>query len=170
METTNEELQSTVEELETTNEELQSTNEEMETMNEELQSTNEALQAINDELRRRSEELRSLNDGVVVVDRGLNVLAWNHKAEDLWGLRTDEVRGKNFLNPDIGLPVAQVKHAMWDCLSEKTEYAKVALEATNRRGKTIQVEVSCTPLRGPDHTMQGVILMIQEKRPEGESA
>ena len=44
LETTNEELQSTVEELETTNEELQSTNEELETMNEELQSTNEELE------------------------------------------------------------------------------------------------------------------------------
>ena len=56
LETTNEELQSTNEELETTNEELQSTNEELETMNEELQSTNEELETINDELRQRSDE------------------------------------------------------------------------------------------------------------------
>jgi two-component system CheB/CheR fusion protein len=57
LETTNEELQSTNEELETTNEELQSTNEELETMNEELQSTNEELQALNEELHERTQQL-----------------------------------------------------------------------------------------------------------------
>src|SRR5207253_247755 len=104
LETTNEELQSTVEELETTNEELQSTNEELETMNEELQSTNEELQTINEELRDRSEDytransflesiLTGVRSAVIVVDRELHVLAWNNRAEDLWGLRGDEVRG-----------------------------------------------------------------------------
>ena len=56
METTNEELQSTVE-LETTNEELQSTDEELETMNEELQSTNDELHTIDEALHERSLEL-----------------------------------------------------------------------------------------------------------------
>src|SRR5205807_1972423 len=118
LETTNEELQSTVEELETTNEELQSTNEELETMNEELQSTNEELQTTNHELRQRSDELNGANSflesilsgvrtAVVVVDRELHVIAWNHRAEDLWGLRGDEVKGQNFLNLDIGLPIEQ---------------------------------------------------------------
>jgi PAS domain-containing protein len=110
LETTNEELQSTVEELETTNEELQSTNEELETMNEELQSTNEELQTINEELRQRSDDLNGANgflesiltgvrSGVVVVDRELHVIAWNHRAEDMWGLRADEVRGPEFPEP-----------------------------------------------------------------------
>src|SRR4026208_1936321 len=61
LETTNEELQSTVEELETTNEELQSTNEELETMNEELQSTNEELETVNEELRQRGSDLSRSN-------------------------------------------------------------------------------------------------------------
>ena len=60
LETTNEELQSTNEELETTNEELQSTNEELETTNEELQSLNEELENMNEELERRSRELNEL--------------------------------------------------------------------------------------------------------------
>src|SRR5262249_48875089 len=109
LETTNEKRQSTEEELETTNEELQSTNEELETMNEELQSRNEELQTMNEELRQRSEELNRANgflesvlagvrSGVIVLDREFHVIAWNHRAEDLWGLRTDEVRGQNFLN------------------------------------------------------------------------
>jgi len=94
LETTNEELQSTNEELETTNEELQSTNEELETMNEELQSTNEELETTSTELRVRSDELNTANAflasiltglevAVIVVDPKVQVLAWNHRAEDL---------------------------------------------------------------------------------------
>jgi two-component system CheB/CheR fusion protein len=104
LETTNEELQSSNEELETTNEELQSTNEELETMNEELQSTNAELETVNEELRQRTDEVNhanaflqsvvaSLRSGAVVVNQHLNVLVWNHRAEDLWGLRADEVKG-----------------------------------------------------------------------------
>ncbi len=125
LETTNEELQSTVEELETTSEELQLTNEELETMNEELQSTNEELETVNDELRRRSEEFKrvnafleailgSLRGGVVVVDPDFLIRVWNPQAENLWGLRSDEVRGSNLLNLDIGLPVVRLKPALLD--------------------------------------------------------
>jgi two-component system, chemotaxis family, CheB/CheR fusion protein len=61
LETTNEELQSTNEELETTNEELQSTNEELETTNEELQSLNEELETTNQELEERTKDLDQVN-------------------------------------------------------------------------------------------------------------
>ncbi|MFN6528811.1 CheR family methyltransferase [Nostoc sp. ChiSLP03a] len=71
LETTNEELQSTNEELETTNEELQSTNEELETMNEELQSTNEELQTINSELNQRTTELNRTNISLISILRSL---------------------------------------------------------------------------------------------------
>jgi PAS domain-containing protein len=63
------------------------------------------------DLRQRSDELNqvngffesiltSLRNGVVVLDRDLLVLVWNHQSEDLWGLRADEVRGKQCLNLD----------------------------------------------------------------------
>src|SRR5215218_858220 len=120
LETAYEELQSTNEELETTNEELQSTNEELETMNEELQSTNEELQTMNDELRQRGEDLNhvnaflesifaSLRGAVVVIDRDMQVQVWNHRAEDLWGLRPEKVLGSHLLNLDIGLPIDELK-------------------------------------------------------------
>ena len=120
LETTNEELQSTVEELETTNEEMQSTNEELETMNEEMQSTNEELETMNDELRRRTEELDRLNiflesilgslrAAVVVLDDQLNIYIWNRVAEDMWGLRADEVEGRSLFTLDIGLDVEALK-------------------------------------------------------------
>jgi two-component system, chemotaxis family, CheB/CheR fusion protein len=174
LETTNEELQSANEELETTNEELQSTNEELETMNEELQSTNEELQTVNHELQCRSEELNqtnaflesiltSLKGGVVVLNRDLQVQIWNHKAEDVWGLRTAEAVGQNFLNLDIGLPVEQLRPAIRCCVSNREAGSvEMMLEAVNRRGRTMHCRVTCTPLINMEQEIQGVILLIEE--------
>jgi two-component system, chemotaxis family, CheB/CheR fusion protein len=175
LETTNEELQSTVEELETTNEELQSTNEELETMNEELQSTNEELQTTIEELRQRSDELNHANgflqsilsgvhSGVVVLDREMRVIGWNLRAEDLWGLRHDEVAGQNFLNLDIGLPTAQLRSAIRACLNGDGEFAEMTISATNRRGKPIECRVTSTPLFGPAKDTRGVILLMDEQQ------
>jgi two-component system, chemotaxis family, CheB/CheR fusion protein len=174
LETTNEELQSTVEELETTNEELQSTNEELETMNEELQSTNEELQTINEETRDRGDQLSELNaflesiltslkSAVAVVDRDLHVRKWSRRAEDLWGLRSDEVLLKNFLNLDIGLPVERLRAPIRACLSGEAEFTDVVVDAVNRRGRPVQVRVSCTPLGSvPTEEALGVILLMEE--------
>lgn len=182
LETTNEELQSSNEELETTNEELQSTNEELETMNEELQATNEELHTVNDELQRSSEEfnranaflesiLSSLKGGVVVVNRDLRIQTWNHRTEDLWGLRTEEALGQNFLNLDIGLPVEQLRQPIRCCLSgtgdRDDSCSEITIDAINRRGKQIKCRVSCTPLIGADQQTQGVILLMED-RSDGE--
>jgi two-component system, chemotaxis family, CheB/CheR fusion protein len=173
LETTNEELQSTVEELETTNEELQSTNEELETMNEELQSTNEELQTMNDELRIRSDELNSVNaflesiltslrGAVVVVDADLRLLVWNRGAEELWGLREDEVRGKHFLGLDIGLPTESLKNPIRACLNGTTAHTTVTLDAINRRGRNIVCVVNLAPLVTPANAIHGAILHMEE--------
>jgi two-component system CheB/CheR fusion protein len=173
LETTNEELQSTNEELETTNEELQSTNEELETMNEELQSTNEELETTNTELRVRSDELNTANAflasiltglemAVVVVDPKLQVLAWNHRAEDLWGLRANEVQGRHLMNLDIGLPVEQLRQPVRSVLAAETERVELTLECRNRRGKAIRCPVRCTPLIARTGEMLGAILLMEE--------
>jgi two-component system CheB/CheR fusion protein len=174
LETTNEELQSSNEELETTNEELQSANEELETMNEELQSTNEELQTVNEELRQRTDEMNQLNaffesvlgslsSGAVVVNQDFNVLMWNHRAEDLWGLRPDEVQGKSFLNLDIGLPVGELRGMMRTVLVGDAEKKELVLDAVNRRGKKIRCHVSCTPLVTGKKRREGVILLMEEQ-------
>jgi len=173
LETTNEELQSTVEELETTNEELQSSNEELETMNEELQSTNEELQTTNEELRQRSDDFTRVNtflesvltgvrSGVVVVDREMHVIAWNMRAEDLWGLRGDEVKGQNFLNLDIGLPTDQLRGPIRECLSGAKEHVEIIMAATNRRGKAISCRISISPLVSSMKDPRGAILLMEE--------
>jgi two-component system CheB/CheR fusion protein len=181
LETTNEELQSSNEELQTTNEELQSTNEEMETMNEELQSTNEELQAMNTELQQRTMQLDqanlflesilgSLQAGVVVVDRDLDVLLWNRRAEDLWGLRAEEVEGRSFLNLDIGLPVGELRKPLHEFLEGSQEERKVETEAVNRRGKAIRCHITLNCLhRGRDDVHRGIVLLMEEELLKGEA-
>lgn len=171
LETTNEELQSTVEELETTNEELQSTNEELETMNEELQSMNDELQATNEELRDRTSEISSLNQfmesilgsldaAVIVVDRELIVHVWNRQAEDLWGLREDETVGTHFLNLDSGIPTERLKPLLRDVVFGGSTNGELRLDAINRRGRSIALRITVTPLiSGADVPTGGLILM-----------
>lgn len=172
LETTNEELQSMNEELETTNEELQSTNEELETMNEELQATNEELQTINTELHSQSEEvdrlnvflesiLASLQNGVAVLNRNLHVLLWNREAEELWGVRSDEVKGQHFLNLDIGLPVEHLRQPIRGCLLKEPLSQEITLDSTNRRGKVFQCKVTCSTLSSAKGNVEGVILIME---------
>jgi two-component system CheB/CheR fusion protein len=170
LETTNEELQSTNEELETTNEELQSTNEELETTNEELQSTNEELETINDELRQRTIELNeinnfleailtSLNSAVVVVDRDVRIQVWNRHAQELWGLRPDEVEGEHLMNIDIGLPVERLHQPIRACLAGEPAQP-MTMPAVNRRGRAVSCVVRVTPLLGTDDDVIGVIVLM----------
>lgn len=174
LETTNEELQSTNEELETTNEELQSTNEELETMNEELQSTNEELETINAEQRQLTGDLNSSNNflnsiltsmstAVVVLDEQNKILVWNPRAEDLWGLRQDEVKGQQFLDLDIGLPVQQLKKPLSTFSNGKEKNSELVLDAVNRRGKSIKCEVTISALYLQKGDQKGLILLMDER-------
>jgi two-component system CheB/CheR fusion protein len=173
LETAYEELQSTNEELETTNEELQSTVEELETTNEELQSTNDELQNINELLRDRSRDLdranafqeailTSLRVGVAVVNRDLQVQVWNRRAEDLWGLRREEVEGQHFLNLDIGLPTDRLRPLIRQALNGGTQPEEIQLPAVNRRGRAITVRVTCHALDVGGAEPSGAILLMDD--------
>src|SRR5205085_12473598 len=148
-----------------------------ETMNEELQSANEELQTMNEELRDRSDEVTQANTflesilacfhgGVIVVNRNMEVLVWNHRAEDLWGLRNGEVRDRHFLNLDIGLPVEKLRQPIRACLAGEGS-PEVDVDAVNRRGKHIRCRISCTPLFGPGREIRGTILLMEEIATEG---
>jgi two-component system, chemotaxis family, CheB/CheR fusion protein len=172
LETTNEELQSSIEELETTNEELQSTNEELETTNEELQSGNEELETMNEEMRARTAELDeartflegvlfSVAAGVVVLDADLLVRSWNKGAEELWGLRADEVRNQAFFSLVFGLPTGEVHEIVQQCLATGRRTGPVQLAAINRIGKSISCTVTCSPLKS-NGAGGGAVLLMEE--------
>jgi two-component system, chemotaxis family, CheB/CheR fusion protein len=182
LETTNEELQSTNEELETTNEELQSTNEELETMNEELQSTNDELETMNDEQRERAGELDRVNMflegilgnlgvGVVVVDQEHRVQIWNASSTELWGLRPDEVEGQLLHTLDLGLPVEDLNSPIRDALSTRAESSELTVDAINRRGRPVSLNIKVMPLMaGGDQNFGALILMTPQDSPAAPSA
>jgi two-component system CheB/CheR fusion protein len=158
--------------LETAYEELQSTNEELETTNEELQSMNDELHTTNEELRRSTDEVGELNRfmsgvlgsfraGVVVVDPDLRVLVWNAAAEDLWGIRQDEVAGQHLLNLDIGLPLSQLHPLLRrQTAGDGPSHETVELAAVNRRGRPVQVRVTVSSFaHGPGERGGAVVLM-----------
>jgi two-component system CheB/CheR fusion protein len=165
----------TKEDLDTAHEELQSTNEELETTNEELQSGNEELETMNEEMRVRTAELdearsflegvlSSVAAGVVVLDAGLLVRSWNKGAEELWGLRADEVRNQPFFGLDFGLPTAEVREIVQQCLAGGRRTGPVQVAAINRIGRAITCVVVCSPLKasGGDKDGDGAVLLMEE--------
>ncbi|MFE9369621.1 CheR family methyltransferase [Streptomyces sp. NPDC006711] len=176
LEATNEELQSSIEELETTNEELQSTNEELEATNEELQSGNEELETMNDEMRLRTDDLDearaflegvigSIAAGVVVLSASMKVKSWNRGAVDLWGLRADEVQDVHFFDLDFGLPTAELRDVIQQCVASGKRSGPVSVPAVNRIGRSINCAVVCSPFDGHNG---GVVLLMEETGNEGQ--
>ncbi len=168
-----EELRRTAQDLETAYEELQSANEELETMNEELQSSNEELHTVNEELRQRTSDFNRINawlqsvlsippTALVVVDKHLNVLLWNQRAEDMWGLRAAEVTGRSLFSLDIGLPVGELRMPILACLDGQHESVTRILDAVNRRGKTIKCRVVISPFDGSSSEDAGAALVMED--------
>jgi two-component system CheB/CheR fusion protein len=169
-----------VEELETANEELQSTNEEHETMNEELQSTNAELQTINVQLRSRTEELNrsntlletilaSLVSGAVAVDRNLQVVIWNRRAESMWGLRAHETVGQPLVSLDFGLPLVQLLDPLKASIAGTQGQRNVTVNATDRRGRAFRCRVAFTPLMS-GREVQGAIMLMDDAVDDQEAA
>jgi two-component system CheB/CheR fusion protein len=152
-------------------------------MNEELQSTNEELETINDELRERTGELNQVNEfleailtslglGVAVLDTHQRVQVWNARAEDLWGLRSDEALDSHFLSLDIGLPSEQLAPALRAVLSGASERESAELQAVNRRGRPIICEATVLPLVEPGgrdgRVVRGAIVMMEDRPADGD--
>ena len=101
--------------------------------------------------------------GVVVLDAELLVRSWNSGAEELWGLRADEVRNQPFFNLDFGLPVASLRDIVQQCLTSGRRAGPVQVAAINRIGRSITCMVTCSPLKGKsDGDGDGAVLLMEE--------
>ena len=69
----------------------------------------------------------------------------------------------NFLALDIGLPVAELRQPIRDVLSGTVPDANATVQATSRRGRSIQCRVRLTALRASGQKqITGVILVIED--------
>src|SRR5690606_25033330 len=144
------------------------------TMNEELQSTNDELQLTNEHLRDRSVVVAHLNDfmqsilnsfdgAVIVVDHDLIVQVWSHQAAELWGLREHETVGQPLLALDSGMPSEALRPWLRAVLdgSELGIYGE-HLAAVNRRGRTVRLRITITPMTAENGEPHGALLLFEE--------
>jgi two-component system CheB/CheR fusion protein len=138
-------------------------------MNEELQSMNDELHSGNDELRQETESVASRNDllstvlaslrpGVAVLDEQYRVMSWNTSAEDLWGVREEEALGQALTDLDIGLPVDRLTPLLRLDEHGNGDHGELTVPAVNRRGRSIEVRVTVSPLR--NRPMGGIGLLV----------
>jgi two-component system CheB/CheR fusion protein len=100
----------------------------------------------------------------VVVDRDLRIQVWNRLAEDMWGLRQDEAVGQHLLAVDIGLPTERLRPTLKSVLCGE-DAGDVVLDAVNRRGRPIRVQVTATPLNANEQDPTGSVLVMQVLEP-----
>jgi two-component system, chemotaxis family, CheB/CheR fusion protein len=130
---------------------------------------------MNEEMRLRTAELdevriflegvlSSVAAGVVVLDAELLVRSWNKGAEELWGLRADEVRNQAFFNLDFGLPTTHVRDMVQQCLASGKRTGPIQVAAINRIGRSITCTVMCSSLNGDggDRNVDGAVLLMEE--------
>lgn len=134
-------------------------------MNDELHLSNEALQERQDEVDRLNKfmgsVLGSMSAGITVVDGELKVVSWNAAAEDMWGLRDDEAIGQHLYNLDIGLPLDRLGPVLKAQLAaEDGFHESVQLDAVNRRGRPVKVQVTVTRLLGSARPAPGALVVM----------
>ena len=127
---------------------------------------------MNEEMRVRTHELdeartflegvlASVAAGVVVLDSDLLVRSWNKGAEELWGLRADEVRQQPFFNLIFGLPTGEVRDLVHQCLTSGRRAGTIQVAAINRIGRSITCTVTCSPLKNTGDG-EGAVLLMEE--------
>lgn len=115
--------------------------------------------------------LENMHDGVVFVDRGMQIVLWNHGAERLTGIAGASVFQKTWqpsligLRDDRGKPVPQadcpVAYAMH---SGVQSLRRLAIAGRNSRG--MAVDVHALPVTGGDGTMYGAAVLLHDASPE----
>lgn len=86
-------------------------------------------------------------------------------------MRTDEAVGQFLLNLDIGLPVEELRPTLRQVLSEEGSDKPVQMvRAINRRGRSIDVQVTISPLHArADSPATGAIILMDSRSVENVS-
>jgi two-component system CheB/CheR fusion protein len=85
------------------------------------------------------------------------------RAEDMWGLRRSETVGQHFFTLDIGLPTDSLRPMIRSAFNGTEQPVELELTAVNRRGRTVNLRVICTPVAVADSdTAAGAVLVMEE--------
>jgi two-component system, chemotaxis family, CheB/CheR fusion protein len=103
----------------------------------------------------------SIRMGLIVVDRDMCIVVWNRGCEQMWGLRSDETEGAPLQSLDIGLPLSDLRPMVGNALVDPAYSATANMAAIDRRGRTVNVQVLCTPFRGSDGSISGAMLLME---------
>lgn len=103
----------------------------------------------------------SLRAAVIVINRDMIVQVWNWRAEDLWGLREDETVGAHLLNLDSGMPTEQLKGIIRRVVFDGDPGEDVVLDAVNRRGRSVQLRVTVSPLLADAAEPTGALMLME---------
>ena len=156
-------LQTTKQNLQTTIEELGASNEELVTAREELQSTNEELITVNSELQSKVEELSQLNNdtnnlfasteiGMIFLDNDLRIKRFTPRMKRLF----------NLIPTDVGRSLLDITSKIR--FDEITENARLVLETLQASEKQVQTgegqwfSMRILPYRTTENLIDGVTI------------
>ncbi len=149
MQSTNEELQSTNEELETAKEEMQSLNEELVTVNSELQGKLDALADANDDLQNL---LNSTEVATIFLDNELHIKRFTSEAK----------RVSNLIASDVGRPLSDIASKLTaERLLEDAQDVLQTLVVKEREVQTTDGNwfiMRILPYRTAKNTIEGLVL------------
>jgi PAS domain S-box-containing protein len=115
-----------------------------------------------DRMREFSENiLESLNDGLAVVNRDDQVVRWNRRLEELYGLRHEDAVGRR-LHEILDDGFFEVLRGARRDAPDGAAVYRVPLKTRHESARRILVNVATTPLRDSDGAIGGTILIIED--------
>jgi two-component system CheB/CheR fusion protein len=162
--------------MQSINEELQSTNEELETSKEELQSTNEELATVNAELQSNVADLTRANNDMnnMVAGTGIGTVFVDHRLCIL-RFTSDITRIINLIRTDVGRPIGHIVSNMtdYDYLVADVQAVLDTLVPKERDVRTVEgrwYTMRIHPYRTVDNVIEGAVIsfidITERKRTE----
>lgn len=105
--------------------------------------------------------LESLNVGVVVIDLKGEIITFNRAAENITGLFSEKVIGKEFdkvFDPNFFLN----SHLDFKSLKDIQQNADVEAEIRRKGKNTFYVSLSISPVKNPEGEKTGIVLALQD--------
>ena len=115
-----------------------------------------------DRMREFSENiLESLNDGIAVLDRDDRVVRWNHRLEELYGIRHEQAISRRVAELfDSGF--FEVLRSSRSESPEGAAFYRVPLTTRHDPPRRLLVNVATTPLRDSDDAIAGTVLIVED--------